>query len=269
MVWGISALTLLDPYSMFGRFMTFFAKPVVIVLNNLLADLLGEFDVYTISNIPVTGFKLAAYSIPAAFFVLVGTLSLTKGRLYCNMICPVGTLLGLLSKISIYRIKFDESACTRCGRCAVSCKSSCIDFLSHNVDVTRCVDCFNCISICQDKALSYSAINLKKKEHQTDESKRTVIVSSVFLLFGLTYRSYGQEKAAPKPKKESTVRENKNFPGCSSRSWFNSRSEYMVHCLFSLYKCMPERRFDTCNITVWFSRVYAAGYELSQEFLYI
>ena len=96
MIWGIYVITLIDPYSIFGRFMTFFAKPVVIVLNNLLAGILGKFDLYTISNIPVTGFKLIAYSIPAAFFILVGTLSLTKGRLYCNMICPVGTLLGLL-----------------------------------------------------------------------------------------------------------------------------------------------------------------------------
>jgi polyferredoxin len=112
MTWGIYVITLIDPYSIFGRFMTFFAKPIVILLNNLVAGILGKLDLYPISNIPVTGFKLVAYSIPAAFFILVGTLSLTKGRLYCNMICPVGTLLGLLSKISIFRIKFDETACT-------------------------------------------------------------------------------------------------------------------------------------------------------------
>ena len=28
MVWGFYMITLLDPYSIFGRFMTFFAKPV-------------------------------------------------------------------------------------------------------------------------------------------------------------------------------------------------------------------------------------------------
>jgi ferredoxin len=214
MVWGIYVITLIDPYSIFGRFMTFFAKPVVVILNNLLAGILGKFDLYTISNIPLTGFKLAAYSIPSAFFILVGTLSLTKGRLYCNMICPLGTLLGLLSKISLFRIKFDESACTRCGRCALGCKSSCIDFLKHNIDVTRCVDCFNCINICQDNALSYRAVKLKTKEHVTDESKRKLIAGSLLLLFGLSNSASGQEKTAPKPKKESTVRENRTFPVC-------------------------------------------------------
>ena len=213
MTWGIYALTLLDPYSIFGRFMTCFGKPAVILLNNLVANILGKFDLYTISNIPVTGYKLVVYSIPAAFFILVGTLSLTKGRLYCNMICPVGTLLGLISKISLYRIKFNESACTRCGRCAIGCKSSCIDFLNYDVDVTRCVDCFNCINVCQDNALSYSPVRLRKKEPETDEGKRKLIVSSLLLLFGLSDTGYGQ-KAAPKPKKDSTVKETKTFPVC-------------------------------------------------------
>ncbi|MCX6255501.1 MAG: 4Fe-4S binding protein [Bacteroidia bacterium] len=213
-IWGIYMLTLLDPYSVFGRFMTFFAKPAVILINNFFAGILGKFDIYTLSNITVKGFPLIVYSIPAAFLILVGTLSLTKGRLYCNMICPVGTLLGLLSKVSLLRIKFDETACTRCGRCAIRCKSSCIDFLKHDIDVTRCVDCFNCIYTCQDKAISYGIVKLKKKVHETDESKRKVIMGSILLLFGLSRISNGQEKTAPKPKKDSTVKENKTYPVC-------------------------------------------------------
>ena len=38
-------LTLLDPYSIFGRFMTYFAKPVVILINNFLAGILDKFDI--------------------------------------------------------------------------------------------------------------------------------------------------------------------------------------------------------------------------------
>ena len=148
MVWGVYMITLLDPYSIFGRFMTYFIKPVVILINNFLAGILGKFDIYTLSNIPVKGFPLIVYSIPAASLLLVGGLSLTKGRLYCNMFCPVGTFLGLISKISLFRIKFNETACTRCGRCAMRCKSSCIDFLKPHVDISRCVTCFNCIHTC-------------------------------------------------------------------------------------------------------------------------
>jgi polyferredoxin len=214
MIWGLYLVTLLDPYSIFGRFMTYFAKPCIILINNFLSGILGKFDLYTLSNIPVVRYSLIVYSIPAAFFILVGTLSFTRGRLYCNTVCPVGTLLGLLSKISILRINFNESSCTRCGRCSLRCKSSCIDFLKHDVDITRCVDCFNCINACQDKALSYGFVKFRKKVHETDESKRKLIASSVLLLSGLSYASYGQDKTAPKPKKDSTVRENRTSPVC-------------------------------------------------------
>jgi ferredoxin len=214
LVWGIYMITLLDPYSIFARFMTFFAKPAFIVLNNFVAGILGKFDLYLLSNIPLKGFPLIIYAIPAAFFLLIGGLSLTKGRLYCNMICPVGTLLGLISKVSLFRIKFNEAECTRCGRCSMRCKSSCIDFLKHDVDISRCVSCFNCIHTCQDKAISYGIVNFKKKVHVTDESKRKVIAGSLLLLFGLSRVSKAQDKTAPTPKKDSTVRENKTYPVC-------------------------------------------------------
>jgi len=214
LVWGVYMITLLDPYSIFGRFMTCFAKPVVIVINNFLAGILGKFDIYALSNVPVKGFPLIVYSIPAVFFILIGLLSLTKGRLYCNMICPVGTFLGLLSKISLFRIKFDETSCTRCGRCSMRCKSSCIDFLKHDVDITRCVSCFNCIHICQDKAISFGIVKFKKKVHETDEGKRKILIGSILLLLGLSRVSNGQDKTTPKPKKDSTVKENKTCPVC-------------------------------------------------------
>jgi len=238
MVWGIYMITLLDPYSVFGRFMTYFARPAIIMLNNFGAGILGKFDLYTLSNIPVKGFPITAYAIPAIFLLLVGGLSLTKGRLYCNMICPVGTLLGLISKVSLFRIKFDESACTRCGRCSLGCKSSCIDFLKHDIDITRCVDCFNCINTCQEKALSYGLVEFKKKEHKTDESKRNAVITSLLFLFGSASVLKAQDKPVPKPKKDSTVRESKTNPVCppggQSIADFN---KYCTACSLCISAC--------------------------------
>jgi ferredoxin len=217
MIWGLYLVTLLDPYSIFGRFMTSFAKPGVIVLNNLLAGLLHKFDIYTLDHVSVKGFHLLAYTVPAFFFILIGSMSIAKGRLYCNMICPVGTLLGLVSKISILRIKFDDSKCTRCGRCSLGCKSACIDFLQHKVDVSRCVDCFNCINNCTEKALSYGVVSLKKSPappKEVDTDKRKFIASSILLLLGIPSIIRAQDKVVPVPRKQSTVRENKTSPVC-------------------------------------------------------
>jgi len=213
-IWGIYLLTLLDPYSIFARFMTYFGKPVVLLINNLFAGILGRFDNYALSHIQIKGFNLVTYSIPVVFFLLVGIFSFVRGRLYCNMICPVGTLLGLLSKISLFRVKFDEVKCTRCGRCSMVCKSSCIDFLKYDIDITRCVDCFNCINTCPDKALSYSLISKRNNEQVVDESKRKFVAGSLLMLFGISQLLRGQEKNVPKPKRESTVKEAKTSPVC-------------------------------------------------------
>ncbi|MBN2863347.1 MAG: 4Fe-4S binding protein [Bacteroidales bacterium] len=213
-VWGVYMLTLLDPYSIFGRFMTYFVKPVVILINNFIGGILYKFDIFTLDHMTIEGYRLLVYSVPAAFFILIGILSLTKGRLYCNMICPVGTLLGLLSKISLFRIKIEESTCTRCGRCSIGCKSSCIDFLNYHVDVTRCVDCFNCIKICPEKAISYGVVSFKKKAHKTDLNKRKFVAGSLALLLGSHRLMKGQDKNVPVPQRESTVKENKTCPVC-------------------------------------------------------
>jgi ferredoxin len=212
-VWGIYLVILLDPNSIFGRFMTYFAKPAVVLINNFLAGILGKFDVYTLSNIPVKGYHLPAYAIPFFFLLLIGGLSLTKGRLYCNMICPVGTLLGLFSKLSVLRIKIDESKCSKCGLCSVRCKSSCIDFLKYDVDVSRCVNCFNCVSVCPDKAIYFGMVKLKKREPKVDTDKRKFIAGSLAFLFGLPLTVRAQDYK-PVPKKASTVKENRTSPVC-------------------------------------------------------
>ncbi len=235
MVWGIYMLTLLDPYSIFGRFMTFFAKPAVIAINNSLSNILGKFDIYTLSHTTVKPFPLVVYSIPVIFFLLTGVMSFTKGRFFCNTICPVGTFLGLISKISVFRIKINETACTRCGRCSMRCKSSCIDFLKHDVDVSRCVGCFNCINVCQDDAVSYGLVRIRKKEHKTIESRRAAIATSVMFLFGISRAARAQDVKAPVPKKPSTVKEEKNFPVCPpggiSISEFNKKCTACSLCI--------------------------------------
>lgn len=41
----------------------------------------------------------------------ISALAIFKGRLYCNSVCPVGTLLGMMSRIALFRISIDENTC--------------------------------------------------------------------------------------------------------------------------------------------------------------
>lgn len=234
---GVYVLTILDPYSTFGRFITYFAQPVALLINNLLASVLGSFDIYSIYRVDIKPYELAAYIVPAAFLFLVGILSFRYGRLYCNTVCPVGTLLGLLSKVSLFRIRFEETSCTRCGRCAMSCKSSCIDFLNKKVDLSRCVNCFNCIDSCKENGLSYGLVRLKQKSQSddgTDASRRGFIAGSLALIAGGTQFVRAQG-TTPAPTKDSTVKEDRLYPvsppGSSGISVFTSRCTACTLCV--------------------------------------
>lgn len=211
---SVILINLLDPYSIYGRSTTYFFQPLVVFLNNILAAILSFFDTYFLFKVDYLKIPFLVFIIPALLLVLVSYMSFTRGRLYCNTVCPVGTLMGLMSRISLFRIRIDHSTCTKCGRCAVDCKASCIDFRNEQVDLSRCVACFNCIDSCPDNAISYSLAGTGTKQVSTgpDKGKRLFIAGMTGLLGSLPSVLRAQD--APVPEKESTVPEEKTSPVC-------------------------------------------------------
>ncbi len=161
----IIAVNFLDPYSNFGRITSNLFRPVYIGLNNIGANILELFDVYYLYPVSLKGFSWLHLIFPVVIFGLVLWLAITKGRLYCNTVCPVGTFLGFLSKYSLFRIKINHATCTLCGHCAVVCKASCINLKKQEVDFSRCVGCFNCLQTCPEFGIKYSfAWKIPKKQ---------------------------------------------------------------------------------------------------------
>lgn len=91
----------------------------------------------------------------AVIFVAVVVLAWNYGRIWCNTVCPVGTVLGLFSRFAIFRPTIDKSKCNHCGRCERGCKSSCINAKEQKFDYSRCVDCFDCIDRCSTGAIKF------------------------------------------------------------------------------------------------------------------
>ena len=152
---SLIGISLLDPYSIFGRIASDLFQPVYMWLNNLLAGGLERMNVFVLYPENITPTRGLTYVIPALMIGLLFWFSFTRGRLYCNTICPVGTLLGLLSRVSFFRIRMIEELCTKCGKCAIACKASCIRIKTLEVDFSRCVGCYNCISVCPEDAIKY------------------------------------------------------------------------------------------------------------------
>ncbi len=146
-------LSLLDPYSVYGRLANSLFRPVVLAANNglaLLVNGMGYYGIYLVPNIA----SWPTVAISAAMLLLVGVLAGRFGRRYCNTICPVGSLLGLVSRYSLFRIRLRKD-CISCGLCEQRCKAECIDSKAKTVDADRCVACFNCLGACKRGSLLY------------------------------------------------------------------------------------------------------------------
>lgn len=134
---------------------------------------------YTFYQVDASLLSISSFIIGLLTFLVIGFLAWKYGRTWCNTICPVGTLLGFLSRFSLFKVRIDTEKCNHCGLCATKCKASCINSPEQIIDYSRCVDCFDCLGECRQNALSYTT-PLKTEKQVTDASKRR------FLLAGLT-----------------------------------------------------------------------------------
>lgn len=194
---SIYLLFLLDPFSNFGRIMVNLVKPLVIGGNNILSYSLESFNVYSVSPHTFKGIDYFSFIFALMFVALVIWLALTKGRLFCNSVCPVGTFLGFVSKFSIFKIVVNEETCTGCGVCEKVCKSNCIESETKYVDFSRCVSCFNCFDICPTHGLKYDlSINKNGKQNLeiNDPVRRDFITGIFTYTIGLTAISVAQQK---------------------------------------------------------------------------
>jgi polyferredoxin/Fe-S-cluster-containing hydrogenase component 2 len=214
-------LNLLDPFSSFGRIVSNLFRPLVALLNNWGAPMAETVGLHAFYRVRWPVYAPVSVGIALISLGTVGWMSARHGRLYCNTLCPVGTLLGLVSKFSLVKIGIDADSCRSCGRCAQSCKASCIDVKTKSVDVNRCVACFNCISGCPDQAMvfrpgfwfnSQLAIELRHGKEIVRDRRNFVLAMAVGGIGMASARAHASPEILPVQTRPSTIPENKNSP---------------------------------------------------------
>lgn len=169
LVGSAQCLALLDPYSAYGRMINALFRPVYVACNNLLARIFTSFENYSFYHVDLPFMGTLTTVVASLTLSVVGFLAWRNGRTWCNTICPVGTLLGLLSRVSMFKPVIDTSKCNRCGACAAKCKASCIDKEHHTIDYSRCVVCFDCLKACRPQAIAYRFTWKKPTETTQDQ----------------------------------------------------------------------------------------------------
>jgi len=184
---SVFLVNLLDPFSNFGRIAVSLVKPLVVQGNNAAGLALESTGNYSLSTYSLKTYQIGVIVYTLVFASIIGWLAFTRGRLYCNMICPVGTLLGLVSKNSVFKIRIDKELCTECGKCERQCKSGCIDIENMRIDHSRCVACFNCLTLCSFGATDFGfpIKSTTKTEDKVESKNRRRVLASIGLSIAL------------------------------------------------------------------------------------
>lgn len=151
---------LLDPYSAYARMVNHLLRPLWLPLKSWVAGF-NEMTGWYVLREEFLAQSWIAAGIALLMLLWIGLSAWFWGRSYCNTVCPVGTMLGCLSRYSLLKIRVDTSKCRRCEMCAGRCKSSCMEMKKGRIDYSRCVVCFDCLERCPNGALYFG---LRRKE---------------------------------------------------------------------------------------------------------
>ena len=191
-LFGNLSLLILEPLALLTRAMTTVVIPGFNVAING-----SEATLYNLSFLrpavdwlesvlrgPVLPVKQPAFNAPgwvALLFVGVIALNWLADRFWCRYLCPLGALLGWLSKISIFRPGIGE-ACTGCTRCAIACKPGAIRVKSASeaarsaadihIMASECTVCLDCLNSCAKDGMGIKPVTQPEKSHEFDLSRR-------------------------------------------------------------------------------------------------
>lgn len=194
LVTGLSwVAALIEPYSAYGRMVDSLLSPLYLWVNNLFAYIAERAGSYAFYPVDVWMRSAGAIAVSAVTFITVSVLAWRGGRTWCNTVCPVGTLLGLVSRYSLFRPTIDSSKCGGCKLCERGCKGSCINIEEGSIDYSRCVACMDCIGNCKRGAIKYRYAGFGLgKEKATDGGRRSFIAVSGAMLGSSLFAQEGK-----------------------------------------------------------------------------
>jgi polyferredoxin len=144
----------------------------------LLRPVVSSFDQWVRPSIfsPIPHAYQGAVLFGGIFIVLIG-LNLLAERFWCRYLCPLGGMLGFLSKAAVLR-RSVTSECTHCGLCADSCPTATIDPSDgYKSDPGECTMCMECLYGCQFESTTFVSQFGIAPRHDYDPDRRTALMT--------------------------------------------------------------------------------------------
>ncbi|MCF0196821.1 MAG: 4Fe-4S binding protein [Bacteroidaceae bacterium] len=170
---GLASIAgLVAPYSTYGRIVGSTLAPLWRMGNNVLADAAAREESYAFYTVDVWLKSAATLGVSVALWVVIAVLAWRGGRTWCNTICPVGTVLGLLARSARLKVVIDPNRCVGCRKCERKCKAACIDTKHRAVDYSRCVVCGDCLGQCDRDAISFGFKSVTEERKPTTDARK-------------------------------------------------------------------------------------------------
>jgi len=109
----------------------------------------------------------AAFNLTASreiSWILLGVLlvsSVLSFRPFCRTVCPVGFVLGWISRLPFAAVLQANSNCAGCKICSRACKNGAMHFENKKVTLAKqeCIGCGECITDCPVQGIGYRHTN--------------------------------------------------------------------------------------------------------------
>lgn len=83
-------------------------------------------------------------------------------RPFCRTTCPLGAILGLFNKVSLFRMTVDEETCTLCGKCLRECPVGISVYETPNSP--DCIRCLKCEKACPFGSVGHEFLRVRPRE---------------------------------------------------------------------------------------------------------
>lgn len=110
------------------------------------------------------------------FLIILG-LNLIERRFWCKYLCPLGALLGILSRYSLLKRSVSEG-CTSCGICETTCPGGAVIDKDGTWRGPECLYCMDCDDLCPHNAVNFG-FTCKTETVSLNLGRRNVITSIV------------------------------------------------------------------------------------------